>query len=107
MVFSMKIVCLLIGYKTVRLGYQLLVDGVSGKFAFKAELKGIKADLRSVSPGLLFVLLGCSIVMYGIYADKTISLQRTGNYGNQIPELEVPSGQAYGNKGQGKDSESH
>lgn len=56
MIIIMKIICFILGYMTVRLGYKLIKSGVTGEFKFSAELAGSKADLASVSPGLLFVL---------------------------------------------------
>jgi len=51
-----KIVCFIIGYLIVRLGYKLLISGIKGEFKFTSEYKGIKGGLISSSPGLLFVL---------------------------------------------------
>ena len=72
----MKIVCFILGYLTVRLGYQLIRAGVKGEFKFSASFGGTKADLASVSPGLLFVLLGVGLVGYAIYVEKTVTLTR-------------------------------
>lgn len=70
----MKIVCFILGYLTVRLGYKLIRAGVQGEFKFSASIGGTKADLASVSPGLLFVLLGVGLVGYAIYVEKTVKL---------------------------------
>ena len=70
----MKIVCFILGYLTVRLGYDLIKSGVKGEFKFSASFGGTKADLASVSPGLLFVLLGVGLVGYAIYVDKGVTL---------------------------------
>lgn len=70
----MKIVCFILGYLTVRLGYQLIKSGVKGEFKFSASFGGSKADLASVSPGLLFVLLGVGLVAYAIGVDKFVKL---------------------------------
>lgn len=77
MLVAMKIVCFILGYLTVRLGYQLIKQGVKGEFKFSASFGGTKADLASVSPGLLFVLLGVGLVGYAMYVDKTIELERS------------------------------
>lgn len=69
---SMKIVCFIIGYLIVRLGYQLLDSGVKGQFQFSAGWSKFKVGLASVSPGLLFVLLGSSLIGFAIYFDKEI-----------------------------------
>jgi hypothetical protein len=70
----MKIVCFILGFLTVRLGYQLIKEGVKGEFKFSASFGGSKADLASVSPGLLFVLLGVGLVGYAISVDKSVKL---------------------------------
>ncbi len=64
LVVLMKIVCFILGYLTIRLGHNLISSGVKGEFKFSGSLMGAKADLVSVSPGLLFVLLG--VVLIGI-----------------------------------------
>ena len=78
LVFLMKLTCFVLGYLVVRLGYELLVAGIRGKFKFKTEVSGFKADLRSVSPGLLFVLLGVLLIGYAIFVPK-------------VGEFEVPA----------------
>ena len=70
----MKIVCFILGYLTVRLGYELIKSGVKGEFKFSASFGGSKADLASVSPGLLFVLLGVGLVAYAIGIEKSVKL---------------------------------
>jgi hypothetical protein len=59
----LKIVVLSGGYFTIYLGYKLLVAGVKGEFKFRSSLAGAKADLVSVSPGSLFVLLGVALMV--------------------------------------------
>ena len=67
--FLITAVQLFVGYLIVRLGYNLLVKGVTGEFRFKGEwFKGAKADLVSVSPGLLFALFGAAIILATIFA---------------------------------------
>lgn len=77
LVILMKIVCFTFGYMTIRLGYQLIASGVKGEFKFSANLGGAKADLASVSPGLLFVLLGVFLIGYAIYVDKGCKTRTT------------------------------
>jgi hypothetical protein len=72
MLIGMKIVLFIIGYLIIRLGYNLLLAGTKGQFKFKTSIAGIKADLASVSPGLLFVLLGVLLDCYAIAVDKPI-----------------------------------
>ncbi len=68
--FVLKLVCFVLGFLTIRLGYDLIKAGVKGEFTFKGELGGASADLRSVSPGLLFVLLGVVLIGYGMWVPK-------------------------------------
>ena len=69
----MKIVCFILSYKIIKLGYTLISSGVKGEFKFSSNFIGFKADLASVSPGLLFVLLGILLMMVAIYVDKTVT----------------------------------
>ena len=74
LIILMKIVCFILGYLTIRLGYKLISSGVKGEFKFSASLVGIKADLASISPGLLFVFLGVFLIGYAIYVEKEVTL---------------------------------
>ena len=76
LVILMKIVCFVLGYLTVLLGYRLIKSGVKGEFKFSAKLGGVKTDLASVSPGLLFVLLGVVLIGYAMYVEKGVVLER-------------------------------
>jgi hypothetical protein len=77
MVILMKIVCFILGYKIVKLGYLLVSSGVKGEFRFSANFIGFKSDLASLSPGLLFVLLGVLLMTTAIYINKTSTYQTT------------------------------
>lgn len=66
MVVFFKLIVIILGYKTIKLGYDLLLRGVKGEFKFSSEISGYKADLRSASPGLLFVVLGCVIMVIAV-----------------------------------------
>ena len=81
----MKIVALFIGYKIVRVGSELLRDGVKGEFKFNSDIHGFKADLVSVSPGLLFVLIGGLIVGIALFVDKKV------DYGSKETVVEQTS----------------
>ena len=72
----MKIICFILSYKIIKLGYTLISSGVKGEFKFSSNFIGFKADLASVSPGLLFVLLGILLMMVAVYTDKTVTYQR-------------------------------
>jgi len=88
LVILMKIVCFILGYLTIRLGHQLIASGVKGEFTFSAKLGGVKTDLASVSPGLLFVLLGILLIGYAMYAEKGVILDIAG--GESPPEVLIP-----------------
>jgi hypothetical protein len=101
LVILMKIVCFILGYLTIRLGYQLMASGVKGDFKFNTSLVGFKADLASVSPGLLFVLLGILLIGFAVYIDKPVNVnlpspmaqQQTGTHQQQTdtpPEPPIP-----------------
>ncbi len=78
LVILMKIVCFIISYKIVKLGYVLVQSGVKGEFKFSSNFAGFKADLASVSPGLLFVLLGVLFMVVAITVNKTITYRNEG-----------------------------
>jgi len=75
LVIVMKIVCFILGYKIIKLGYNLISAGVKGEFKFSANFIGFKADLASLSPGLLFVLLGVLLIAVAVYTNKTSTYQ--------------------------------
>ena len=92
LIILMKIVCFILGYLIVRLGYLLISSGVKGQFKFSAKLAGVQADLASVSPGLLFVLLGVLLIGYAIYVEKEVSTTVTTGPSAPLLDLEVPEG---------------
>lgn len=65
-----KIVVVFVGYLIGKLGYELLVKGVTGEFKFQTEFKGSKADLVSASPGIFFILMATILIAIGILKDK-------------------------------------
>ena len=79
LVILMKIVCFILGYKTVKLGYNLISSGIKGEFKFSSNFIGFKADLVSISPGLLFVLLGVMLRMIAVYTKKTVTYSDTAS----------------------------
>ncbi len=95
MVILMKIVCFILGYLTVRLGYKLIAAGVKGQFKFSAKLGGAKADLASMSPGLLFVLLGIFLIGYAIYVEKGVELEVRPKIQVEKPVPPVPQGSIF------------
>lgn len=98
LIFTMKIACFILGYLTVRLGYQLISAGVKGEFKFSGQLLGLKADLASVSPGLLFVALGVFLIGYAIHVEKDAYIHlpgakvQTQQPAAPPPETPVPEG---------------
>jgi hypothetical protein len=78
MIIGMKTVVFILGYLTIRLGYHLVRSGVQGEFKFSAKLAGAQADLASISPGLLFVLLGVALISIAISVDKTVTVSGEG-----------------------------
>lgn len=91
LVILMKIVCFVLGYLTIRLGYQLIASGVKGEFKFSAKLGGVKTDLASVSPGLLFVLLGVLLIGFAMYVDKGVSVEKKIQ-SSKPPAPKIPQG---------------
>jgi len=80
LILSLKIVCLVLGYLTIRLGYTLLLKGIQGEFKFKTKWPGINADLQSASPGLLFLLLGILLMAYAMMVEKGVTVTQ-----NSVP----------------------
>lgn len=94
LIVLMKIVVFILGYLTIRLGYNLIVSGVKGEFKFSANLGGAKADLVSVSPGLLFVLLGVFLIGYAMYVEKGVKGEYDPISGSPssraVPQVPIP-----------------
>lgn len=90
LVFLLKLTCFVLGYLVVRLGYKLLVAGVKGEFKFQADLKGMRADLASASPGLLFLLLGVFLIGYAIYVPKVTELEQLPAETAPPPNVALP-----------------
>ncbi len=72
-----KLAVLFVGYLIGKLGYELLVKGVTGQFKFQTEFKGAKADLVSVSPGLFFILMATILIAIGVIKDKPFETKVT------------------------------
>ena len=90
----LKLVCFLLGYGVVRLGAELLREGVKGEFKFKGSFVGAKADLISASPGLLFLLLGVALIAYAMWVPKEISYSASmvgAVAETKPPDVKVPS----------------
>jgi len=105
MVILMKIVCFILGYFTVRLGYKLIASGVKGEFKFSAKLGGVKTDLASMSPGLLFVLLGVFLIGYAIYVEKGVELEYRPKVQIEKPVPPIPQGSIFDRMKEDKSNE--
>jgi hypothetical protein len=95
--FSMTVVPILVfklavlwaGVSVVRMGYDLLLRGVIGEFKFQGGFKGVKADLVSASPGLLFALLGVILLAIGTLTDKPFSIDLTSTTHSQTTPRDI------------------
>ncbi|MBB5329423.1 hypothetical protein [Tunturiibacter gelidoferens] len=74
LLFVIKITALILGFLTIRMGAMLIKTGALGEFKFSTSFNGAKADLASVSPGLLFVLLGIGLIGYSVWVKKSVDL---------------------------------
>ncbi|MES2457390.1 MAG: hypothetical protein V4594_17670 [Bacteroidota bacterium] len=90
---GIKILCFILGYRTIKLGYQLMRDGIKGEFNFSGDYKGMKGGLASSSPGLLFLLLGICLIAYAMAVDKTISMSAKATVNNErtLPNEDIDS----------------
>jgi hypothetical protein len=84
-IWSYKIIALIIGFLFAKLGYKLLIKGITGEFKFSTEFKGAKADLISVSPGTFFILMGAIIVGVSLYKGLVVEpvYNQTTNFSKQ------------------------
>ncbi len=67
------------------MGYDLISSGVKGEFKFSTKFGGVKADLASISPGLLFVLLGTLLIGFALFVEKEATY-----YKQSAPVVEKP-----------------
>lgn len=84
-----KLAVLIVGYFLAKLGYLLLLQGITGQFKFKGEFQGIKADIVSASPGVLFIILAVVLLVVAVRTEKPTSSQVTYPGSNILP-LEMP-----------------
>lgn len=75
LLFLLKLACFTFGFLIVRIGAQLLREGIKGEFKFRSSVAGAKADLVSASPGLLFLLLGVILIGYAMGIPKSIEYE--------------------------------
>lgn len=72
-----KLAVLFVGYLIAKLGFDLLVKGVTGEFKFQTKFKDSTADLISASPGLFFILMATILIAIGILKDKPFETKVT------------------------------
>lgn len=72
-IWAFKLATLIVGYLITRMGYDLLVKGVTGGFEFRGDISGVKADLVSASPGLLFLVLGVALMATSVLKENKFS----------------------------------
>jgi hypothetical protein len=87
-----KLAVLFVGYLIAKLGYELLVKGVTGEFKFQTQYRGAKADLISASPGIFFILMATALLAIGVLKDKpfetTVTTGAVGTTGEHEPQSE-------------------
>ncbi len=98
LLFLLKIVCFVIGFLIVRIGAELLREGVKGEFKFGGSAGNGNVNLTSASPGLLFLLLGVILISYAMWVDKDItlnyvatSLKNQQSISETLEKLPIPS----------------
>ena len=78
-----RLAAIFAGVFVVRLGHDSLLKGVKGEF----EFDGKWAKLKGSSPGLLFVLLGCTIIGWALQAthsgDRVTEITESVELANQ------------------------
>jgi len=88
-VWSYKLAAMLVGYLFARLGFALFLRGVTGEFKFSADIKGLKADLVSVSPGLFLILMGTIVLCVTLYKGFSVDFPSTLSQG--LPQVTQPA----------------
>ena len=94
----MKLVCFTIGFLIVKVGANLLREGVKGEFKFDASLVGPKAALQSASPGLLFLALGVALIGYAMWVSKVIEIETGSAWASTSLPIPEPSASSAGAK---------
>lgn len=89
-ILSFKLAVLAVGYLITKMGYDLLLKGVTGEFKFKGSISGAKADLVGASPGLLFLLLGVFLIGFAVFKDKPFSTSTSPEVSLEVNANEKP-----------------
>ena len=76
-VLVLKVTAFVLGYLIVRLGHDTMIKGVKGEIDFGFSGSGVKAKLKSGSPGAFFVLAGAAIIIWGLLVEKPMSIKYT------------------------------
>jgi hypothetical protein len=90
---ALKVTCFILGYLVIKIGASLLREGIKGEFKFSADISGLKGDLASASPGLLFLVVG------GILIGIAMSVEKPARYVSggmapavhAVPDVPLPS----------------
>jgi hypothetical protein len=97
LLFLLKVTCFVLGYGIVKIGAELLREGVRGEFKFKTSMGSAKADLVSASPGLLFLVLGVVLIAFAMWVHKVIPFRSeeetaAGSSSSFVPVLPPKTG---------------
>lgn len=74
-VLVLKVTAFVLGFLIVRLGHDTMIKGVKGDIDFGFSGSGVKAKLKSGSPGAFFVLAGAAIIIWGLLVEKPMSIK--------------------------------
>src|SRR5690606_9434131 len=69
--YILKFAIIIIGFKTIKIGADLIEQGAKGNFKLVADYSKFKTKLESLSPGLFFVLLGCILIAIALTSTKS------------------------------------
>ncbi len=83
-ILTLKITAFVLGYLIVKLGHDTLIKGVTGQIDFGITGSGFNAKLKAASPGALFVLMGASIIIWGLTVQKPMSISAEPKRDQQV-----------------------
>jgi hypothetical protein len=76
-VLVLKVTAFVLGYLIVKLGHDTMIKGITGQIDFGFSGGGVKAKLKSGSPGAFFVLAGAAIIIWGLLVQKPMDIKYT------------------------------
>jgi len=76
-VLVLKVTAFVLGFLIVKLGHDTMIKGVKGDIDFGFSGSGVRAKLKSGSPGAFFVLAGAAIIIWGLLVEKPMSIKYT------------------------------